>query len=76
MVTDGILCAVQGIIDRLETSDGRNARKAIQDMLSDFDEENWNNLNDSGTVNEWLQQYIRKHFYEREEIKIIKQIEQ
>lgn len=29
MVTDGILCAVQGIIDRLETSDGRNARKAI-----------------------------------------------
>lgn len=37
MVTDGILSAVQGMTDRFDTVEGKNAGKAIFEMLADFD---------------------------------------
>lgn len=36
MVTDGILCAVQGMTDRFDTTEAKNAGNAIFEMLADF----------------------------------------
>lgn len=58
MVTDEILCAVQGMIELFPTPDARNAGKAIWKMLADFDEDDWHEIVNSGTVREWLQKYI------------------
>ena len=38
MVTDEILCAVQGMIELFPTPEARNAGKAIWNMLADFEE--------------------------------------
>ena len=59
MVTDGILCAVQGVIDNLQTSEERYAGKIIWDMLSDFDEDKWYSMRDE-QKQEWLNSYISK----------------
>lgn len=58
MITDGILSAVQGMIDKFESSEARNAGIAIWKMLAEFDEDNWNDLKDSGATDEWLKHYI------------------
>lgn len=50
MVTDEILCAVQGMIELFPTPEARNAGKAIWNMLADFEEEDWYETVNSGTV--------------------------
>ena len=46
MITDGVLGAVQMIIDRFKTSDEIYAGKIIWDMLSDYDEDEWYSMSD------------------------------
>ena len=60
MITDEILSAVQGMIDRFSTPEAKRAGTAILGMLADFDEDSWRDLNDSGTVDEWFKQYIEE----------------
>lgn len=62
MVTDGILCAVQGMTDRFDTTEAKNAGNAIFEMLADFDEGMWEKLTNSYAVDSWLTQYLRKNF--------------
>ena len=52
MVTDEILCAVQGMIELFPTPEARNAGKAIWNMHADFEEEYWHETVHSGTVRE------------------------
>ena len=59
MVTDGILGAVQMIIDRFKTSDEIYAGKIIWDMLSDYDEDEWYFMSDEEKA-EWIADYVRK----------------
>lgn len=40
------------------TPEARNAGKAIWNMLADFEEEDWYETVNSGTVQKWLQHYI------------------
>ena len=58
MITDGILGAVQMIIDRFKTSDEIYAGKIIWDMLSDYDEDEWRSMSDD-QKKEWIVRYIR-----------------
>lgn len=62
MVTDGILSAVQGMTDRFDTVEGKNAGKAIFEMLADSDEDMWERLTNSYAVDAWLSQHIKKAF--------------
>lgn len=62
MVTDGILCAVQGMTDRFDTTEAKNAGNAIFEMLADFDEGMWEKLTNSYAVGAWLSQHIKKAF--------------
>ena len=57
MVTDGILGAVQMIIDRFKTSDEIYAGKIIWEMLSDYDEDGWYSISDD-QKKEWIIKYI------------------
>ena len=59
MVTDGILGAVQMIIDRFKTSDEIYAGKIIWDMLSDYDEDEWCSMSDE-QKKEWIIKYIER----------------
>ena len=59
MVTDGILGAVQMIIDRFKTSDEIYAGKIIWDMLSDYDEDEWYSMSDE-QKKEWIIKYIER----------------
>ena len=62
MVTDGILSAVQGMTDRFDTTEAKNAGNAIFEMLADFDEDMWEKLTNSYAVDAWLSQHIKKAF--------------
>lgn len=62
MVTDGILCAVQGMVDRFDTAEQKKEGEAIYEMLADFDEGMWEKLTNSYAVDAWLSQYIKKAF--------------
>ena len=62
MVTDGILSAVQGMTDRFDTVEGKNAGNAIFEMLADFDEDMWERLTNPYAVDSWFTQYLRKNF--------------
>ena len=57
MITDGVLGAVQMIIDRFKTSDEIYAGKIIWDMLSDYDEDEWYSMSDD-QKKEWIINYI------------------
>ena len=46
MITDGILGAVQMIIDRFETPEEVNAGENIFNMLGDYDEDEWYSMSD------------------------------
>ena len=59
MVTDDILCAVQSVIDRFETEAEKNAGQTIWDMLSDFSEDDWEEMSDEQKA-EWIRKYIPK----------------
>lgn len=59
MITDGVLGAVQMIIDRFKTSDEIYAGKIIWDMLSDYDEDEWHSMNDD-QKKEWIIKYIER----------------
>ena len=59
MVTEDILCAVQGIIDRFETEAEKKAGQAISNMLSDFSEDEWEGMLDEQKA-EWIRKYIPK----------------
>ena len=59
MITDGILGAVQMIIDMFKTSDEIYAGKIIWDMLSDYDEDEWYSMSDE-QKKEWIIKYIER----------------
>lgn len=59
MVTDAILCAVQGMIDNFETKEERIAGETIWNMLSDFNEDEWYAMNDK-QKDEWIESYVNK----------------
>ena len=59
MITDGILCAVQMIIDRFETPEEVNAGENIFNMLGDYDEDEWYSMSDEEKA-EWIADYVRK----------------
>ena len=59
MITDGILCAVQMIIDRFETPEEVNAGENIFNMLGDYDEDEWYSMSDEEKA-EWIASYVRK----------------
>ena len=59
MVTDGILGAVQMIIDRFETHEEVNVGENIFNMLGDYDEDEWYSMSDEEKA-EWIAGYIRK----------------
>ena len=59
MITDEILSAVKGMIDKFVTPEAKRAGTAILEMLADFDEDDWYALNESGSVDDWLKQYIK-----------------
>ena len=59
MVTDGILGAVQMIIDRFETLEEVNAGENIFNMLGDYDEDEWYSMSDEEKA-EWIASYVRK----------------
>ena len=60
MITDEIMEAIEKMmeIQKERYSDEYNGMRKIYNMLSDFDERNWNNLKDSGATEEWLEQYL------------------
>lgn len=62
MVTDGIMTAVQGMIDQFNSSKEKNTGEAILKMLTDFDEDNWQDLKDSAATTEWLKQYLPQNY--------------
>ena len=59
MVTDGILGAIQMIIDRFETPEEVNAGENIFNMLGDYDEGEWYSMSDEEKA-EWIVSYVRK----------------
>lgn len=59
MVTDGIMTAVQALIDRFSTPEEKIAGEAILDMLGDFDEDEWYAMDDE-QIDEWLANYINE----------------
>ena len=59
MITDGVLGAVQMIIDRFKTSDEIYAGKIIWDMLSDYGEDEWRSMSNEEKA-EWIADYVRK----------------
>ena len=59
IVTDGILGAVQMIIDRLKTSDELYAGKIIWEMLAEYDEDEWYSMSDD-QKKEWIIKYIER----------------
>ena len=59
MITDGVLGAVQMIIDRFKTSDEIYAGKIIWNMLSDYDEDEWRSMSNEEKA-EWIADYVRK----------------
>lgn len=58
MITDGVLGAVQMIIDRFKKSEEIYAGKIIWDMLSDYDEDEWRSMSDEEKV-EWIIKYLK-----------------
>lgn len=58
MITDGVLGAVQMIIDRFKTSEEIYTGKIIWDMLSDYDEDEWRSMSDEEKV-EWIIKYLK-----------------
>lgn len=62
MVTDGIMTAVQGMIDQFNSSKEKIAGETILKMLADFDEDNWQDLKDSAATTEWLRQYLPQNY--------------
>ena len=59
MITDGVLGAVQMIIDRFKKSEEIYAGKIIWDMLSDYDEDEWRSMSNEEKA-EWIASYVRK----------------
>ena len=59
MITDGVLGAVQMIIDRFKKSEEIYAGKIIWDMLSDYDEDEWRSMSNEEKA-EWIADYVRK----------------
>ena len=59
MITDGVLGAVQMIIDRFETHEEVNAGENIFNMLGDYDEDEWYSMSDEEKA-EWIASYVRK----------------
>lgn len=62
MVTDGIMTAVQGMINQFDSSKEKKAGEAILKMLSNFNEDNWQDLKDSAATTEWLKQYLPQNY--------------
>ena len=59
MVTDGILCAVQGVVDNFKTKEEKHAGEVIWNMLTDFDEDVWYEMSDK-QKDEWVKSYTNK----------------
>ena len=58
MVTDGIVGAVQMVIDRFNTPEEVNAGENILNMLGDYNEDEWYSMSDEEKT-EWISNYLR-----------------
>lgn len=60
MITDEIIEAIKLMMNmQKERYYGEyNGMRKLCNMLSDFDESNWNDLRDSGATEEWISQYL------------------
>ena len=57
MITDGILQAVQAMIDKFQKADEIGAAKMIWEMLSDYDEDKWYLMTNEERIT-WIKNYI------------------
>ena len=57
MVTDGIMTAVQMMIDSFKNEDEIGAGNMIMEMLGDYDEDQWDDMNDEEKV-DWIKNYV------------------
>ena len=57
MVTDGILQAVQSMIDNFRTAEEVAAGNMIWEMLTDYDEDNWYDMTEEEKC-KWINNYI------------------
>lgn len=57
MVTDGILGAVQMMIDSFNKADEIGAGKMIWEILSDYDEDQWYDMTDEEKLG-WIKTYL------------------
>ena len=58
MVTDGIMEAVERMIDGCRTSEEKGAMEVLREMLGDFDEDKWYEMSDD-EKQEWISEYMR-----------------
>lgn len=60
MVTDGILGAVNQMIRKFKTDEQIRTGNMIYDMLADFDEDEWYDMNDE-QIDAWISKYVSEY---------------
>ena len=58
MVTDSLLQAVKETINNFETEKEKQAGQAIFNMLTDFEEDAWNDMNEEQKT-DWVKQFVK-----------------
>lgn len=58
MVNDEMMDAIDKLIEICSNKEQTKGMKSVREMLADFDEENWNDLGDSGAREEWSEQFL------------------
>lgn len=46
------------MIDICSDEDQAKGMNSVREMLADYDEDNWSDLNDCGVREEWLEQFL------------------
>lgn len=58
MITDKIMEAIDMMIDICSDEEQAKGMSSIREMLADYDEDNWSDLDDCGAREEWLEQFL------------------
>lgn len=58
MITDGVLQAVQTMIDNFQKADEIGAGNMIWEMLTDYDEDQWYGMTNEERV-AWIKNYLQ-----------------
>lgn len=58
MITDKIMEAIDMMIDICSDEEQAKGMSSIREMLADYDEDNWSDLDDCGVREEWLEQFL------------------